>query len=94
MAGEEVGFVELDPWFVLPDSLRLREVAWNREVLFGRYTATAQINRSYEDIIDTEEIVFWVLPWKPITIGFAVLFLVLFLFRAFFKTFEFKRKSG
>ena len=30
MFGEEVGFVELEPWFVLPKSLRSREVSWNR----------------------------------------------------------------
>ncbi len=90
--GEEVGFVELEPWFLLPGSERLREVSWNRELLFGRYTATAQINRSYDDIVDTASWTFWVLPWKILLGGFAVIFFVLFLIRAFFRTFEFKRK--
>lgn len=90
--GEEVGFVELEPWFVLPDSLRLREVTWNRELLFGRYTATANINRSYNDVIDSRTITFWVLPWKPLTTGLVIVFVVIFLIRAFFRTFEFKRK--
>ena len=90
---EEVGFIELEPWFVLPQALRLREVNWERGFLFGRYTATAYINRSYDDVIDEQSYTFWVLPWKPIATGFAVIFLVLFILRAFFKKFEFKRKT-
>lgn len=90
---EEVGYLELDPWFVLPQALRLREVTWNRDFLFGRYTATAQINRSYDDVIDEMSYTFWVLPWKPVTLAFLTLFFVLFLIRAFFKNFEFKRKT-
>ncbi len=93
MLGEEVGFVELEPWFVLPKAKRLREVTWNRDFLFGRYTATAQINRSYDDAIDTISYSFWVLPWKILLAGFGALFIVIFLVRAFFRTFEFKRRQ-
>lgn len=94
MLGEEIGFVELDPWFALPGSLRLREVKWNREFLFGKYTAVANINRGYDDIIDTAQLTFWVIPWK-IALGiFLVIFVVLYLIRAFFRTFEFKRKGS
>ncbi|HEU4677154.1 MAG TPA: DUF916 domain-containing protein [Candidatus Paceibacterota bacterium] len=93
MFGDEVGFVELDPWFVLPQSLRLREVTWDRGYLFGRYTATAKINRSYDDTIDEMSYTFWVLPWKPLTAAFIALFIVFFLIRLFFRTFEFKRKG-
>ncbi len=93
MFGEEVGFVELEPWFVLPKSLRTREVAWDREFLFGRYVITARVNRGYDDVVDEMSTTFWVLPWK-ITLGtFAVLFIIIFSIRAFFRTFEFKRKS-
>jgi hypothetical protein len=89
---EEVGYLELEPWFVLPDSLRLREVSWDREMLFGRYTATVYINRGYDDIVDEMSVTFWVLPWKPVLGIFAGLFLIFFIFRAFFRNFEFKRK--
>lgn len=92
MFDEEVGYLPLDPWFVLPQSLRLREVTWNRDALFGRYTATVSINRSYNDTIDELSFTFWVLPWKPVVGAFAGLFVVLFLIRAFFRRFEFKRK--
>ena len=94
MLDEEVGAVELEPWFVLPQSERLREVTWNREFLFGRYVAKVSINRGYDNIIDEGEYTFWVLPWKIVLAVFSGLFVIIFLMRAFFRTFEFKRKSN
>lgn len=93
MFGEEVGFVTLEPWFVLPQSLRLREVSWDREFLLGRYTVTAKINRGYDDVVDVVATSFWVLPWKIVGGVFFVLFVIIFSLRAFFRTFEFKRKG-
>lgn len=90
--GQEVGYVEMEPWFVLPASLRTREIEWDRDFLFGRYTAVAQVNRGYNDIVDEVQVSFWVLPWKVMAIAFGVIFLVMFIFRLFFRTFEFKRK--
>lgn len=93
LLGDEVGFVKLDPWFVLPKSLRLREVTWDREFLLGRYNFTVQINRGYEDIVDTKSFVIWVLPWKILLGIFVGVFILLFLIRFFFRTFEFKRRQ-
>ena len=92
MLGEEVGFLELEPWFVLPKSIRTREVGWDREFLLGRYVATVKINRGYDDIIDEQTVAFWVLPWKIVGGVFAILFIVFFILRSFFRAFEFKRK--
>lgn len=91
--GSEVGYQALEPWFVLPKSIRTREVDWNREFLFGRYVAEAAINRGYEDIIDTRSVVFWVLPWRFLLIVAVSICLITFLLRLFFKTFEFKRRG-
>jgi len=91
--GEEVGFVELEPWFVLPKSLRSREIIWDREILFGRYTATVFVNRGYDDIVDERQVVFWVLPWKVVGGIFLTVFIILLGLRFFFRTFEFKRKT-
>ncbi len=93
MLGEQVGFVELEPWFVLPKAMRLREISWDRELLFGRYTFTAKINRGYDNVIDESSLVIWVLPWKFLAAGFVALFLVTLLVRLFFSTFEFKRRG-
>lgn len=94
LLNEEVGFVELDPWFALPQSLRSREVTWNRELLIGKYTATAHINRGYDDIVDTQTVTFWVLPWKVVLPLFLCIFVVFFALRFIGKNFEFKRKSN
>ncbi len=90
---EEVGFVELEPWFSLPGSMRSREVSWNRELLFGRYTVTAYINRGYDDVIDEKSFTFLVLPWKIVGGAFLVLFVIIFSIRFFFRNFEFRRRS-
>lgn len=92
MFGEEVAFVKLDPWFALPKSLRFREVIWDREFLLGRYTATVHINRGYNDVIDTMELSFWVIPWKLAAGAFLGLFIFFYLIRFIFKNFEFKKK--
>ncbi len=91
--GEEVGFVELEPWFSLPKSFRSRDITWDRELLFGRYTATVNINRGYDDVVDQKSVVFWVLPWKVVGSIFLVVFIGILLLRFFFRTFEFKRKA-
>lgn len=92
--GEEVGYVELEPWFVLPKSLRSREIVWDREFLFGRYTATAFVNRGYDDVVDEVSVSFYVLPWKVVAGVFFAVFIIVFGFRFFFRTFEFKRRGG
>lgn len=93
MIGEEVGMIQLEPWFILPGSTRLREVQWTRDFLFGRYVATAHINRSYDDVVDTMSFTFYVLPWKMVLAAFTAIFIVFFFIRAFFRKFEFKRKE-
>lgn len=92
--GEEVGFIEIEPWFVLPSSLRVREITWDRGFLLGRYTVEAKINRGYEDVIDEVSLSFWVLPWKFVGGVFVALFIIMFSLRVFFRTFEFKRKGS
>lgn len=92
MLGENVGFVELDPWYALPQSLRLREASWSREVLFGRYTATLELNKGYNDEEVSADLVFWVLPWKFIATAFGVLLIVITLVRFLVSNFEFRRK--
>lgn len=92
MLGKEVGAVLLDPWFALPGSLRLREVSWNSPFLFGKYTATASVNRGYDNIIDSVDYTFWVLPWKVLVLFFVVVTLFVFMVRFVLTRFEIKKK--
>lgn len=93
MIGEEVGFLEIEPWFVLPKSMRLRELTWDRELLLGRYTITANINRGYDDIVDTKVIHVWILPWQFMLGIFAIIFLLFIIIKFITSRFEFKRKT-
>jgi len=92
--GNEVGFVEMQPWYVLPNSIRNKEVQWNREFLVGRYTAVAEINRGYDGIIDEVKYSFWVIPLELLAAVFAGFFVIFIIIRFFFSRFEFKRKGG
>jgi hypothetical protein len=93
MFDHEVGFVELDPWFVMPKSLRLREVAWNSEFLFGKYTAVTKINRGYDDIVDEQSVVFYAVPIRVIVGVFGTLFVLFFILYFVRSRFEFRRKE-
>lgn len=93
MLGTVVDTVLVEPWFSLPQSLRLREVEWTRGALAGRYTATLTLKRGYGTERDTQTITFWVLPWKPIAIGLGGLFVLIFIIRFFLSRFELKRKN-
>jgi len=90
--GKKVGEVEVDPYFAMPDSVRLREVQWNREFLFGRYTASLLLNRGYQDMIDRKSVEFWIIPWKVILTGLVILFLIILFLRWIASHFEIRRK--
>lgn len=93
LLGSTVGEMEVDPWFVMPDSSRKREVSWEKGFLFGKYTAVVSLNRGYQDIIDQKSIDFWVIPWKVVLAGMVGLFLIILLFRWIFGHFEVRRKT-
>lgn len=92
MLGSTVGTFEVEPWFALPESLRLREISWTPKFLFGRYTATAEINRGYGNKIDTASISFWVIPWKIILGVFIIILLIGGLLKWVFSKFTISRK--
>lgn len=80
MLGQQIDERQIDPWFVMPDSLRERDVVWNNNFLFGRYTATISMNRGYDNIIDSKSFAFWVIPWRIISIILIGLILIIWLF--------------
>lgn len=92
MFGQEVGAVELDPWFVLPEAERFREVVWNGGHHIGRYTATLTVHRGYDDETDVLQVSFWIIPWQLLLGIFVGVFVLVFLIRSFFARFEFRRR--
>lgn len=92
MVGQVVGQLPVDAYFSLPDSLRYREVVWDRSALLGRYTATVHLERGYGGLSDDKTIAFWVLPWKILIGIFAGIFILLLIVVVFVRTFEISRK--
>ncbi|MBU1613370.1 hypothetical protein KKC87_02985, partial [Patescibacteria group bacterium] len=64
------------PYFVMPDSIRDREVVLDRPFMFGRYKAELSLNRGYNNLTDEKTITFWVLPWKTVLEILIGIFLV------------------
>ena len=92
--GKKIDEVKLDPWFIMPDSIRTRGVQWDKKMLFGRYTATLAVNRGYQNIIDQKSVVFWVIPWKIVLAGLVILFVIAWLLRWTIGSFEIRRKTA
>lgn len=57
-----VGEIKTDPFFVLPDSERVVTEEWPNRFMFGRYTATINLDRGYGGNTDIKTISFWVFP--------------------------------
>ena len=70
-------FIPLDPWVVLPGATRMREVAIATPLSIGYYRAHIELNRGYKNIVDEEEVSFWVLPDVQTAFFFIVLIVIL-----------------
>jgi hypothetical protein len=91
--GTVVAELPVDAYFALPDSLRFREIEWNKETLLGRYTATLTLQPGYGEESIVREVAFWVMPWKVLLGGFVGVFVLVYLFYFIATRFEFKRKE-
>ena len=100
LMGSQVGIIPIVPYFVMPETERLKEYTLDRNFMFGRYKATIKMNRAYteteENVYDQITITFWVLPWKIILIIIISLIVILIMIKGirnwFNKNFERKKK--
>jgi hypothetical protein len=79
MIGQTVETVVLDPWFVLPGSIRTRDVTIDGNGFFGRYEAKIEVNRGYDDLVDSRELTFIVLSPRGLVLILIALFVVFLL---------------
>lgn len=91
--GQVVDEFPIEPYFAMPDSVRYREMTWDKGTLLGRYKAEILLNRGYQNIVDTAEVSFIVLPYKIIIGSFAAVFVFLLLLRFIGSRFEIKMKK-
>lgn len=92
LLGKEVANIEVSAWFAMPGSLRSREVKWPSSFLIGKYTAVASINRGYDNIVDTMEFSFWVIPVKLLAVFVIALALLILGLRFIVTRFEIRKK--
>jgi hypothetical protein len=79
--GKKVKEIDVDPYFVLPNSLRERKIILKESLPFGYYRALLSLNRGYKNLIDQKIVSFWVIPPSIV----LILFLILFIFIVFLK---------
>lgn len=90
--GEKIAVLGIDPWFVLPQSERFREMKWDiSQNQWGKYKATVMLNRGYGDIIDAMEYEFWYIP-RAFVLFAAVGLLIVFMAIAAFAKMKTRRK--
>lgn len=79
--------IKLDPWFVMPRSIRLRAVEL-KDLSAGSYTAKISVNRGYDNIVDVKDLDFTVGSAYSGILRFWLLLpaicLILFLYKYFF----------
>ena len=97
MMGSLVRDITVEPWFTMPDSLRMRQVEIQYPFFIGKYTVTATVDFGFGGKTDTKSVSFWVVPWAMIFYIFLGVVAILWIYRAgkkwFAKTFELKRKD-
>ena len=92
--GGDIAKLEVEPYFSLPDSLRLRKIQWSGSNLFGKYSATLHLNRGYEDIVDKKTVTFWVIPTMPIVYVFSGLFIIILVIKLILSKFKITIKAN
>lgn len=94
--GKKVAELEVDSYFSMPDSVRKRVVNWERENLFGFYTAHLTLDKNYQiEQNESEErsVSFWVIPWKIILLAVFALYVLIFILRKILGSFKFEIKK-
>lgn len=77
--GKEVHAQKIDPWYVMPNSSRTREISLSTTNFFGRYTATVILNRGYGDQVDSKTVAFYVVPFfVPVVLVIILVGLIFF----------------
>jgi len=95
LLGKKVGEVNVDKYFVMPNSLRERVVGWDDKFLLGRYTAVLTLDKNYQQKPNGPEtmgVSFWVIPWKILLAGIVGLVVMVFLIKFILKKFKFEIK--
>lgn len=76
------------PSNVLPDSIRRFEQQLNKKWMFGRYTADLSLAYGTTGQVMISQLVFWVIPWKFISVVVLLLIALFFVFKLIIKKYN------
>jgi hypothetical protein len=94
LIGRTIDQIAVDAYFVLPDSIRYREVFWqDAGFMLGRYKAELSLYKGYNNEYESAEVVFWVLPWRVVVPVFIGLVLLISIVYYVLTRFEIKKKN-
>ena len=75
--GKKIDEIQIAPYFVMPGFFRAKNIIWDKNLAFGRYTAFLQLNRGYSNIVDEVKIHFWIMPFKFLFVCGIMLLIIL-----------------
>lgn len=90
--GETIDEIKVPQWILLRESERIQKVDWSPDSAFGKYTATVQIERGYDNQTDVKTVTFWVLPVKSLAYIFGGLIVAVISVKFFTGRFEIRKK--
>lgn len=91
--GKKVDQATVQDWVVLRGSERIQKTEWQPKFALGRYTASAQIERGYNNLTDVKTTTFYVLPVKVLGSIFGGLTILVILIKFFTSKFEIRKKK-
>ena len=91
--GQQVEKINIEPFFVLPGSVRQIQKQWPAKLGLGFYKASLALNRGYNNLIETRTINFYVFSWNIIVILTLVLLLLIFIVRILFVRLAVNKKT-
>ncbi|MFA6415995.1 MAG: hypothetical protein WCW56_00730 [Candidatus Paceibacterota bacterium] len=76
--GQKIATQNLDPWFVLPQSIRLREVGLPARYWPGLYRSELNLNLGFNNQVIQESFYFLIIPnyWQWLIVIFAIIMLL------------------
>jgi len=89
--GSVVDRITVDASYVLPDSIRINNLKWDKGFSMGRYTAKLTLKRGYlgsPDQTDVKTVTFWVIPWIYIVIFLVGLLILIAIIQGIKKWFK------
>ncbi len=82
MFGIAIDEIAVQDWYVLRDSLRVRDVTWQPTFALGRYTATLTLESSGQKSAEVITVSFWMLPILPLLFAFMTIISVWYIAQA------------